>query len=73
MADTRVNIKIENIVEAFKMMVQFVYMGARTIVKKKTQMWRKWPLLDLVRRKMVHFGGEIQSSINQVKTGNKLA
>lgn len=35
MADTGVNIKIENIVEAFKMMVQFVYMGARTIVKKK--------------------------------------
>lgn len=35
MVDTGVNIKIENIVEAFKMMVQFVYMGARTIVKKK--------------------------------------
>lgn len=35
MADNGVNIEIENIVEAFKMMVQFVYMGARTIVKKK--------------------------------------
>lgn len=36
-------------------------------------MWRKWAFLDLVRRKMAHFGGEIQRSINQVKTSNKLA